>query len=129
MRLFVVASAVVAVGVLVATLARLGGTLAQVRALDLPAVAAALPQQAASAPVVFEPAAPAVPLAARAASAEFGGEGAPAGVASGDEHILRALTSDAEFQRAAAELLLEPDPAVQAEARQLLRELGAAQSE
>lgn len=42
-----------------------------------------------------------------------------------DEHIARALAANPEFQRAAEELLLDPDPEVRREARKLLRELGA----
>ena len=43
----------------------------------------------------------------------------------GDEHIKQWLAADPEFQRAADELLHDPDPQVQQEARQLLLELGA----
>jgi len=42
-----------------------------------------------------------------------------------DEHILRALAQDADFRRAADELLQDPDPQTQQEARHLLGEVGA----
>jgi len=42
----------------------------------------------------------------------------------GDEHILRMLAADPEFARAADELLNDPDPQTQEEARLLLRDLG-----
>jgi hypothetical protein len=48
----------------------------------------------------------------------------PAPTTGGDEHILRMLASDPEFARAADELLADPDPDTQREARQLLRDLG-----
>jgi hypothetical protein len=44
---------------------------------------------------------------------------------SGDEHIMRALVQNPDFMRAAEELLQDPDPQTQQEARLLLRELGA----
>lgn len=128
MRPLFVVGVLVALGVLAAVLARLGGALAQLRTLDVQAtpVAAALPEDAADASVLGE--APA-PLVASEARADFGDEERPARVASGDAHIMRALAADPEFQRAAADLLHDPDPAAQAEARQLLRELGVDQSE
>ena len=60
--------------------------------------------------------------------AEAGGLAAPttseAPTDGGDEHILRMLAADPEFARAADELLNDPDPQTQEEARLLLRDLG-----
>lgn len=129
MRPLVVVGVVVALGVLAAALARLGGTLAQLRALDLPAApgAAVVHESSSDASVLLETA---VPMGASEASAEYGSaELAPQMTSAGDQHIMRALVADPEFQRAAAELLQDPDPAVHAEARQLLHDLGHAQSE
>jgi hypothetical protein len=47
---------------------------------------------------------------------------------SGDEQIKAWLVADAEFQRAASELLNDPDPQVQEEVRALLRDLGVSQA-
>jgi hypothetical protein len=44
--------------------------------------------------------------------------------ASGDEQILRWLAADPEFQRAADELLRDPDPAARRESAEFLRQLG-----
>jgi hypothetical protein len=44
--------------------------------------------------------------------------------ASGDQQILRWLATDPEFQRAADELLRNPDPAARREAAEFLRQLG-----
>lgn len=131
MRPLVVLSAAIALGVLAAALARLGGTLTQLRALDLPAtpVAAVLPDTAGDASEAHAPTAPAADVVMNDAPVDSGNEQAAASSASGDAHIMRALTQDPDFQRAAAELLQDPDPAVQAEARQLLRDLAATQSE
>jgi hypothetical protein len=46
-----------------------------------------------------------------------------------DRHITQRLVSDPEFMRAADELLRDPDPHTQREARELLRALGATVAE
>lgn len=115
----------VAIVLLAVSFARLRETLAQVRAIEAPgamsiAVRERLPP---------EPSEPAVPAPQTAtSSATFAAE-SPAHEArvdddDGDEHIMRALAADAEFARAAALLLQDPDSAVRAEAQLLLRELG-----
>ena len=94
---------------------RLAGTLEQLHAID---VAPASTSDLASPP-------------SRAIAPQFS-EPSPAEVAvavepvadNGDEQIKAWLAADPEFQRAADELLNDPDPQVQAEARELLRQLG-----
>lgn len=93
---------------------RLAGTLEQLHSLDVavaPARAVAPPGHA----IAAQPASPSAEESAAAA--------APAD--DGDHQIQTWLVADAEFQRAAAELLNDPDPHVQVEARALLRGLGA----
>ncbi len=127
MRPFVIgAVTMIALVAVAAALARLGGTVGQLRALEVAprsqVLDAAQPQLAA--PI-------SAPISARDSDDE---DQPPAGIAAdkdvartagGDEHITRWLAEDPEFARAAEELLQDPNPAVQLEARELLRELGA----
>jgi len=126
----VTATALALAGVAVA-LARLGATVGQLRALEYApapihsaAGTSAAPgdgaqlQLAAPTPsstAVVAPPANAAPDEAAAFTA-----------VDGDEHITRELAQNPDFRRAAEELLQDPDSAVQAEARELLRQLGAA---
>jgi len=128
----IAAAVVVGLGTLGAfAFVRLGGALGQLQAIDVTLSSArerALPSSDAAPPRLDE--------ASSATAAERGGEPladarvtveethVPA-AAGGDEHIKQWLASDPEFQRAANELLQDPDPQVQHEARRLLRELGA----
>jgi hypothetical protein len=126
------ATVIALVGVAVA-LARFGGTVGQLRALEhapAPIQSAAGTRAAPSDATQLQPAAPApsssaiVAPPANAASDEAAGFSA----ASGDEHLTRALAQNPDFARAAAELLQDPNPAVHAEARELLQQLGAAEA-
>jgi hypothetical protein len=97
---------------------RLAGTLEQLHAID---VAPASTSDVASPPSrAIAPQSSSEPLAQIAEIAEV-----TASVADGgDEQIKAWLAADPEFQRAASELLNDPDPQVQEEARALLRDLG-----
>jgi hypothetical protein len=121
MRRFGLAMVCIAVTVLVVSVVRLGGTLAQLRAIEAPAAVRIDVREASTvAPRESAAATPQVPTE-RAPLDDVSGAHA---ILVSDRHILRALADDAEFKRAAAELLQDRDPAVRAEAEQLLRDLG-----
>ena len=114
------------VGALLLAGARLVGAFEQLRAVaavpPAPTVASARRAETAAAPRDREPVAEMSAAAAPVTVAEASTD-ARAAAASGDEHILRMLAADAEFARAAEQLLNDPDVEPQ-EARQLLRDLG-----
>jgi hypothetical protein len=119
---------VIALGAIAAGLARVGTTIAQLRELDVSSVSSARAtvaqprhDEAAQLPLAVPASTPAVVDASErpAASAEE-----PARETTGDPQIMRWLAEDAELARAADELLRDPDPAVQAEARAFLRAVG-----
>jgi hypothetical protein len=123
LRLVVLFTAVVAgIGALgTFAFVRLAGTLEQLHAIDVaPASASGVaspPSRAIAPQSSSEP----------AEIAEVAEVAAPV-ADSGDEQIKAWLVADAEFQRAASELLNDPDPKVQEEARALLRDLGVSQA-
>jgi hypothetical protein len=109
--------------------ARLGGTLAQLQAIDVP-VATSSPSGAAARDALpardaAQPSSSTSPSPQRDVPEGVAADGEDAEI-SGDAHITQALAADPEFMRSAEELLNDPDPQVRLEARQLLRDLGAA---
>lgn len=120
MRRFSVAMACIAVTVLALSLVRLGDSLAQLRAVEAPRAARS---DAGERPPV-EPSRAGVTAPKQLITVTPPEVSGPYEEAAGDENILRALTQDPDFQRAAAELLQDPDAAVRAEAEVLLRDLG-----
>ena len=130
--LIIAAAAVVALSAV--ALGRLGQTLGQITAIEVPSPPAALSAVAEAGTRELASDAAQSQLATQTPAADAGNEPPvhstndeePAVAASsGDEHIMRALVQNPDFMRAAEELLQDPDPQTQQEARLLLRELGA----
>jgi hypothetical protein len=112
---------------------RLGGALQQLRAVDVPISSASsrsTPSSGDAPPTSREWQTSSMPalepgLVTPAEATRDAQKASVAAAGDSDEHIKQWLAADPEFQRAAADLLNEPDRQVQQEARQLLRELGA----
>jgi hypothetical protein len=124
------ATVIVLAGVAVA-LARLGGTVGQLRALEYAPAPIANAAGTSAAPndatqLQLAPPTPSSNAIVAPSTNAAPDDAAGFTAASGDEHLTRALAQNPDFARAAAELLQYPDSAVQAEARELLRQLGAA---
>jgi len=128
MRPLIVIAAGVGIGVVATLGTRLVGSIGHVTT-----IASALPKS--SAGTGHEPAFPAAIPATRLETAiagfaaqidaeEPGLADAPASAS--DEQVMQWLAADPELQRAADELLRDPDPAVRRDARAFLREIGAA---